>query len=164
LALPEIMGLDQGFLKEQRKQMMNNSMKKTFLIQERTFKEISEGKGHLEYKLIDENGDARVVTATARNGRIRELSHIKAVYKREIPLVKALMKASVNDTVYVDFTKYNRKNPRANLVSESRSRSYKGAYSSNLSSSYIFDGAHILRLLGISIIGFVTLLMFKVFT
>lgn len=142
---------------------MNSSMKKTFLIQERTFKEISEGKGHLEYKLIDENGDARVVTATARNGKIRALSHIKAVYKREAPLVEALMKASVNDTVYVDFTKYNRKNPRPNSVSNSRSRSYKGAYSSSSSSSYYFDSANILRLLGISIIGFITLLMFRVF-
>jgi len=141
---------------------MNSPMKKTFLIQERTFKEISEGKGYLEYKLIDENGDTRIVTATARNGKIRELNHIKAVYKRESPLVKVLMKASVNDTVYVDFTKYNRKNPRPNSASNSRSHFYKGAYS-NSSSSYIFDSAHILRLLGLSIFGFISLLMFKVF-
>lgn len=142
---------------------MKISMKKTFLIRERNFKEISDGKGHLEYKLVDENGDARVVTATARKGRIRELSQIKAVYKRESPLIKALMKASVGDSVYVDFTKYNRKNPRPSLTLDSRSRSYKGAYSNSTSSSFSFDSAHILRLFGIAIIGFVALLMLKVY-
>ncbi len=142
---------------------MNISMQKTFLIKERIFKEISEGKGYLEYKLIDEKGDARVVTATACKGKIRKLSHIKAVYKRESPLVKALMKASVGDSVHIDFTKFNHKKPRSKIAENSQTPSYKDAYSQYSSDTAVFDSAHVIRLLGIAIIGFLALVMFKIF-
>lgn len=142
---------------------MNHLMQKSFLIQARNFKEISEGKGYLEYKLVDEKGDTRTVTATAKTGRFRELSQIKAVYKREAPLVNALRKATVNETVFVDFSHFNKKNPRSKLVADSRSPSYKGAYSSYPESIPVLERDNLVRLLGIAVIGFILLMMVKFF-
>ena len=88
-------------------------MQKIFYIKSRKFKEISDGRGSVEYLLLDEKGDERIVTAIAKLNRFNEPSRIRPVYKRETLLVKALSKASVNDRIHIDFTKFNGKNPRS---------------------------------------------------
>ena len=138
-------------------------MQKTFLVKERNFKEISDGKGHLEYILLDEKGDTRVVTAIASKGRFKAFSGIKAIYKRETPLVKALTKASIDETVQIDFTKFNNKHFRSKLAVNSRNSSYKGAYSHYSGSTAVFDGADVFRLFGIAVTGFTLLMMMKFF-
>ncbi len=137
---------------------MKHKMQKSFLIQAQKFKEISEGKGILEYRLVDENGDARIITATAKTGIFRKLCQIKAVYKREAPLVKVLRKASTNDTVHVDFTKFNKKNIRPKLTESAQS--VTNDYSSNTA---VFDSVNLIRLFGIAVIGFIVLIMMKFF-
>ncbi len=133
---------------------MDPIMQKTYLIKSRTFKEITDGKGALEYLLLDENGIERKVTATAQQGRIRELKNIKAVYKREFPLVKALVRASVNDTVYVDFSKFNAKNPRQKIVKNSIKPLYKGTTYFFEIQGVLTDKARLLKLFIISLVGF----------
>ena len=148
---------------------MNTSMQKTFLIKACSFKEISEGKGALEYLLLDENGNERKVTATAQQGRIKALKNIKAIYKRERPLVKALAKASVDDTVYIDFSKFNKKNPRPNSAkgnkiirnNDIKHFAYKGYSDFSEVSLLLTDISRLLKLLFISILGVIGILMLK---
>ncbi|RUM71695.1 MAG: hypothetical protein DSZ09_02610, partial [Sulfurovum sp.] len=87
-------------------------MYKTYTIKAYKFKEISKGTGSISYYLIDELGEERVVTAKAKRGIIKKIKSVQAIHHRETPLVKALANSSVNDTIVVDFSSFNRKFPR----------------------------------------------------
>ena len=137
-------------------------MQKTYLVKARTFKEITDGKGALEYLLLDENGIERKVTATAQQGHIREFKNIKAIYKRELPLVKALAKATVNSTVYIDFSKFNAKNPRQKTGRVGiKSKNVNTKRSSDYSEiqDIFTDKKRLFKLLFISIVGFTGVLL-----
>jgi len=138
---------------------MNTSMQKTYLIKARKFKEIANGKGALEYLLLDENGIERKVTATAEQGHFRAFKNIKAIYKRELPLVKALAQASVNDSVYVDFSKFNAKNPRQNITKNNIKPHYVGTTDFFQIQELLTNKARLAKLFFISIAGFVGLLI-----
>ncbi len=87
-------------------------MKKTYIIKNSNFKVLSKGKGLIDFFLIDETGEKRTVSATAKLGWNDKIKSIIPIYKRETPIVEVLAKASVNDRIDVDFTGFNNKNPR----------------------------------------------------
>ena len=87
-------------------------MVKTFTIKAYNFKQVSQGKGAIEYLLVDEFGEKRIVTAVAKIGWNKKISSIKPVYTRETPLVQALADRVVNDQIIVDFTGFNKNHPR----------------------------------------------------
>lgn len=95
-------------------------MYKTYTIKAYKFKEISSGKGLISYYLVDELGEERVVTAKAKRGLIRKIKSVEAIHYRETPLVHALSKSEVNDTIVIDFSDFNRKHPRVNTGSQFR--------------------------------------------
>ncbi len=98
-------------------------MYKTYTIKSFNFKEISKGKGSLSYYLVDERGDERIVMAKAKRGLIKKIKSIEPIHHRETPLVKALANSSVNDTIVVDFSEFNRKYPRVSTGSQFRKSS-----------------------------------------
>ncbi len=52
------------------------------------------------------------MSAVAKLGKNKKIISVTAIHKRETPLVEALAKASVKDTIEVDFTGYNNTHPR----------------------------------------------------
>lgn len=87
-------------------------MYKSYTIKASKFKEISNGRGTISYFLVDELGEKRTVTAKAKCGFIKRIKSIEAIHHRETPLVEALASASVNDTIVIDFSDFNKKYPR----------------------------------------------------
>jgi len=136
-------------------------MQKTFYIKSRNFKEISDGRGSLEYVLLDEKGEERVVTATATLNRSNQPSKIRPVYKRETPLVKALTKASVDERVHIDFARFNAKNPRSARSKSNSKRDFSGGYGGFLEFQYLLTDklrlAQLFLMGGVGFIGFLLL-------
>ena len=87
-------------------------MLKTYTVKEKTHKVISDKKISIHYLLEDEGGEERKVVVIALLGMRQKIKSIKAIYQREIPLVEALAKASVNDEIRVEFSEFNKNNPR----------------------------------------------------
>ena len=86
-----------------------------YCIKQQKFKEVSSGKGVVEYLMVDEFGNERTVSAMAKLNWRKQLSTIKPIHHRELPLVEALAKASINETIEVDFTEYNKKFTRGSI-------------------------------------------------
>ena len=76
------------------------------------FTEISGGKGSIEYKLTDDFGNERTVTAMAKLNFFNKVSSVRPIYHRELPLIQALAQTKLNQSVNVDFSEYNKKYPR----------------------------------------------------
>jgi hypothetical protein len=87
-------------------------MRKTFIIKNSSFKAISHDKGAIDFFLVDESGEKRTVSAVANLGRNKKIKSVTAVHKRETPLINALVKSSIKDTIEVDFTGFNNLHPR----------------------------------------------------
>ena len=144
-------------------------MIKTYVLKEYQCKEISNGKGSLNYLLIDEIGNERVVTAMATLGIIKKIKSVEPVYHRETPLVEVLSKASINDTIKVDFSDFNKLNPRPSSSDKSQrvNRQFFRDINNisdlkNLKQSTFSDfrisPLRFLKLLGIAIVGLAALL------
>jgi len=76
------------------------------------FTEISSRKGSIEYQLMDDQGNERTVTALATLNLFKKIKSVRPVYHRETPLVHALAKTQLNESLLVDFTEFNQQNPR----------------------------------------------------
>ena len=76
------------------------------------FTEISSGKGSIEYQLMDEYGNERTVTAMAKLNLFKKVSKVRPIYHRESPLIEALSRTKLNDSIVVDFSEFNKNNPR----------------------------------------------------
>ena len=79
------------------------------------FTEISRGKGCVEYRLTDDFGNERTVTAMAKLNVFNKVSKVKPIYHRELPLIRALALTKLNQSVTVDFSEYNKKHPRGSM-------------------------------------------------
>ncbi len=75
-------------------------------------RETTKGKGIVKYLLVDEQGKTRMVSAIADLGFKNKIKSIHPIHHRELPLIKILSKANVNEKITVDFTEYNQKYPR----------------------------------------------------
>lgn len=93
-------------------------MYKSYTIKAFKFKEIASGKGTISYFLVDELGEKRTVTAKAKCGFIKRIKSVEAIHHRETPLIEALANASINDTIVIDFSEFNRQFPRVHANSK----------------------------------------------
>jgi len=87
-------------------------MLKTYKFKEKTHKAISSRRVSIHYVLVDSQGEERTVIAIAKLGMTKRIKSIQPIYHRETPLVAALLKASLNDMIRVDFSEFNKKNSR----------------------------------------------------
>jgi len=88
------------------------SMRITYTFESYDLRETSKGRGILTYHLKDKNGGERTVSAIVKFGFQNKIKSMHALHHRENPLVKVLQKASVKETIDVDFTEYNEEHPR----------------------------------------------------
>ena len=84
----------------------------SYTVKNHQFKETSKGRGIISYEIADTHGNKRTVSALAQLGMRNKIKSVRPIHKRELPLIQALLKSSVNDKVEVDFTEYNKNNSR----------------------------------------------------
>ena len=139
-------------------------MKKTYLLKEFQCKEISRGTGSVKYCLVDDEGNERIVNAKAKLGLIKKIKAIEPIYHRETPLIDALKDAEVNDVLTIDFTEFNKDNPRVDSSAANRAfnRQLMKEVSPPHSPSFDIEPLHMMKLFGIAIIGFILLVTIKV--
>ena len=84
----------------------------SYTVKKYQFKETSKGRGIISYEIVDMHGNKRTVSALAQLGLRDKVKSVRPIHKRELPLIQKLLKSSVNDKIEVDFTEYNKNNPR----------------------------------------------------
>ena len=127
--------------------------------------DISSSKGSIKYVLRDENDQERSVTAIAKFGLFKRLKSVHAIHFRETPLIEALAKASVNEQITIDFTDFNKLNPRE---SSDRQRAtdrqlLKEMTGANGQSAFSIDSFRILQLFIVATLGLGAFLVIKSF-
>jgi len=133
-----------------------------YRLKQQKFKEVSSGKGVVEYFLVDEYGNERSVSAMAKLNWRKQLSSIKPIHHRELPLVEALAKASINETIEVDFTDFNIKFKRGSIRKQKISvPKVKVSNKNHITdmSSVIDNKGRLMQLLAYSLVAFVVLMM-----
>jgi len=143
-------------------------MLKIYTIKGYTCKEVSPGRGAIQYHLVDDLGQERTVTAIAKLGLIRKIKSVQPIHFRETPLVDALSKAKINDEISVDFSSFNKHNPRINSDRHKASEKRVFDQISNAQAittldSFSWDPFRILALFIWALIGFAALLLLKSF-
>ncbi len=58
-----------------------------YCLKQQKFKEVSAGKGVVQYFLIDEFGNERTVSAMAKLNWRKQLNSIKLIHHRELPFI-----------------------------------------------------------------------------
>ncbi len=91
---------------------MNQTQCVQYTVTGYSFKEISRGIGSIEYQLKDEFGNERTVTAMAKLNLLKKVSSVRPIYHRELPLIIALAQTKLNESVIIDFSEFNKVNPR----------------------------------------------------
>ena len=89
------------------------NMQITYTLKDFQMKETSKGRAIMTYHLVDKDGNNRIVSAIAKLGFRNKIASIHPLHHREMPLLDILKKTSINETLEVDFTAYNKANPRA---------------------------------------------------
>ena len=84
----------------------------TYTVKTKQFKETSKGRGIISYLIVDKHSNKRKVSALAHVNRRGKVKSLRPIHKRELPLLQALVKSSINEKIQVDFTEYNKNNPR----------------------------------------------------
>lgn len=88
-------------------------MKITYTLKDYQLRETSKGRGVITYHLVDKAGKNRKVSAIVKLGFRGKITDIHPLHKRESPLTDILKQTEINETIVVDFTEYNLKNPRS---------------------------------------------------
>jgi len=102
-------------------------MNKTYTLQKKQLTPAAKHKAILDYHLIDDKGNQRVVHAVAKLGFANKVKSIQAKYYRETPLVEVLAEAEVQQQLEVNYTAFN-KQPRISLIQQTRSISDTSMY------------------------------------
>ncbi len=87
----------------------------SYTVKNYQFKETAKGRGIISYIIVDDQGNKRTVSALAHMGMRDKIKSVRPIYKRELPLIQALIKSSLNEKIEVDFTDYNNNNPRGEM-------------------------------------------------
>lgn len=90
----------------------------SYTVKNNQFKETAKGRGIISYQIVDDQGAKRTVSATAQINMFGKIKSVRPIYKRELPLIQALMKTGINDKIEVDFTEYNNQNPRGETTAK----------------------------------------------
>ena len=141
---------------------MSQTQRIRYCLKEQKFKEISSGKGILEYILIDEFGNSRTVSAMAKLNWRKQLTTVKPIHHRESPLIEALSLASINETIEVDFTEFNKKFTRGSIrkqkISIPNVKVTNKHYITDVS-SVVENKGRLVQLAAFTIAGFAALMM-----
>ncbi len=84
----------------------------TYTVKNFQFKETSEDRGIISYLIVDKHSNKRKISALARVNKRGKIQSVRPINKRELPLLEILVKSSVNEKIEVDFSQYNKENPR----------------------------------------------------
>jgi len=84
----------------------------TYTVKNYQFKETSAGRGIISYLIEDKHSNKRKISALARVNKRGKIQSVRPINKRELPLLQVLIKSSINEKIEVDFTEYNKANPR----------------------------------------------------
>ncbi len=105
-------------------------MNKTYTLQKVQLADAAKNKAILDYYLIDDKGNQRVVHAVAKLSFANNVKSVRAKYYRETPLVDVLCQAEVEQQVEVSYTEFN-KQPRISLLKQGRRESDASLYQTN---------------------------------
>lgn len=136
----------------------------SYCLKQQTFKEVSSGKGVVEYFLIDEYGNQRRVSAMAKLNWRKQLSTVKPIHHRELPLIQALAKAQINETIEVDFTEFNKKYKRGSIRTQRISVpkvKVKVSHKNQITDvgSMVNNKGRLMQLFGYSLVGFFSIVL-----
>ena len=84
----------------------------TYTVKNYQFKETSKGRGIISYLIVDKHSNKRKISALAHVNKRGKIQSVRPINKRELPLLQVLVKSSINEKIEVDFTEYNKANPR----------------------------------------------------
>jgi hypothetical protein len=84
----------------------------TYTVKTKQFKETSKGRGIISYLIVDKHSNKRKISALAHVNTRGKVQSLRPINKRELPLLQILVKSSINERIEVDFTEYNKNNPR----------------------------------------------------
>ncbi len=143
-------------------------MYKAYTIKSYKCKQVSPGKGYIKYLLEDEMGNQRAVSAMAKLGRIKKIKSVHPIHFRETPLIDALAKAEIKDTIVVDFSEFNKRHPRVasnkkRTLDTSVYREFKGNQTNATLDTFSFEPLRLLQLFIISLVGLAILMALKSF-
>jgi len=82
-------------------------MLKTYTLDNRVDKQLSDTAGTVTFSVTDENNIAREITADTFLDKNQTPQGVTASNKRELPLVEGLFRMEVGETTTIDFTLYN---------------------------------------------------------
>ena len=97
-------------------------MNKTYTLQKTQLTDAAKSSAIMNYHLIDDKGNQRVVQAMAKLGCRNKVKSVQAKYFRETPLVDALSQAKVEQRIEVSYTQFNKK-PRISLLRDGQKTS-----------------------------------------
>jgi hypothetical protein len=143
---------------------MHTSETVSYVLKDHNFREVSKGRGVLDYHLVDEFGNKRTVSARASMGWNKKIKSIHPLVPRETPLVEALAQTAINETITVDFSEFNKKFPRGSIRSKSMKVRKVKAIDPNSAISNInsisLQKVRLMKLIGIAVAGFATMAYF----
>ena len=84
----------------------------TYTVKNYQFKETSAGRGIISYLIVDKHSNKRKISALAHVNKRGKIQSVRPINKRELPLLQVLVKSSINEKIEVDFSDYNKENPR----------------------------------------------------
>jgi len=90
-------------------------MNKIYTFQKKQLREDLNNRMLLDYYLLDDSGNQRVVTCVAKLGHKNKLKSVEALYHREAPLVKTLQGIKQYQKIEVSFTEHGNK-PHFSIV------------------------------------------------
>jgi len=144
---------------------MHNSETVSYVLKDYNFREVCKGQGVVEYHLVDEFGNNRDVTAKASTGWNKKITSVRPLVHRETPLVEALAKTKVNETITVDYSEFNKKYPRGSIRTKSmKVRKVKVDPNNSLPisdlGSIVSNKVRLAKLIGFTLAGFATVMYF----
>lgn len=141
------------------------SMRITYTLESYDLRETSKGRGILTYHLSDKNGGTRTVSAIVKMGFQNKIKAMHALHHRETPLIKVLQKASISETIDVDFTAYNEAHPRASTrpvaVKNTSLRHEENKYLIDDMESLSDHKYRVMQMIGVGALAFVAIMSVK---
>lgn len=143
---------------------MHHSETVSYVLRHYDFREVSKGRGVLDYHLVDEFGNKRTVSARACMGWNKKIKSVLPLVHRETPLVEALAKTAINENITVDFSEFNKNFPRGSIRSKTMKVRKVKAIDPNSAISDISSISQqknrLIKIIAVSIAGFVAMAYF----
>lgn len=83
-------------------------MLKTFTLNERVDHQVSDTEGTVTFSITDELGVSRVISGKTFLNEKHVPQGVSSENKRELPLIEALFRLEINESVEVEFEHYNK--------------------------------------------------------